>query len=128
MINIIIANALHEAFECSSPWSLEITDILSTCYLNRFDKNSTRENLPRIFKTIKDLPEKDNVNTVKIKSASNPSLKGYIINHSGNNYKCEDYLTRIENSIHGNTVTKLLTATHCLATASDIYKTNIANN
>ena len=92
------------------------------------NKNSTRENLPRIFKAIKDLLEKDYVNTVKIKSASNPSLKGYILNHSGNSYKCKDYLARINNSTHRNTVTKLRTATHCLATASDIYKTDIANN
>ena len=124
----LLANALHEAFECKSPWSLGITDILSTFDLTRFDRNSTRENLPRIFKAIKDLLKKDYVNTVKIKSASNPSLKGYILNHSGNSYKCKDYLARINNSTHRNTVTKLRTATHCLATASDIYKTDIANN
>ena len=122
------ANALHKAFECKSPWSLGITDILNTFDLTRFDRNSTRENLPRIFKAIKDLLEKDYVNTVKIKSASNPSLKGYILNHSGNSYKCKDYLARINNSTHRNTVTKLRTATHCLATASDIYKSDIANN
>ena len=49
----LLANALHEAFECKSPWSLGITDILSTFDLTRFDRNSTRENLPRIFKAIK---------------------------------------------------------------------------
>ena len=67
-----------------------------------------------MFKAIKDFLEKDYVNTIKIKSASNPSLKGYILNHSGNSYKCKDYLTRIDNSTHRNAVTKLRTATHWL--------------
>ena len=59
-------------------------------YLNRFDKTSTKENLPRIFKAMKDFLEKDYVNTVKIKSATNPSLDGYILDHSVKGCKCKD--------------------------------------
>ena len=124
----LLRNALREAFESKSAWSLGINDIVETYRLRIFETNSRKDNLKLTFSAIKKLLEEDYLNTVKIKSASNPGLLGYLYNHSDNNYAHKEYLTHIENPTHRITVTKLRTSTHCLATANDQFKTDIASN
>ena len=60
---------------------------------------------------------------------SNPLIsRGYIRNHSDINYRRKEYLEKVDDQTHRNTVTKLRTATHCLATATDTFNIHMADN
>ena len=105
----LLLNALNDTFKYKSPWSLGITDILTTYKLNALEKNVPKDNVSKISSLIKNLLEKDYLNTIQIKSTSNPNLRGYIRNHSDVNYRRKEYLTKVDNQTHRNTVTKLRT-------------------
>ena len=71
------------------------------------EKKDSKDNVSKISSLIGNVLEKQYLNTIKIKLTSNPYFRGYIRDHAGVNYIRKEYVVKVDNQTHRNTVTKL---------------------